>query len=342
MAVVRYGEPLVEIEVPEPELTPGHALIDVLTCGICFSDVKTTRGEMPYSPNLRLPHVPGHEVCGRVVATSPPGVFAANDLVVVHHYWPCGRCRWCLAGNENLCSHLKAWLGFTDPGGLQERLAVPLDRLFRVPLGIDPVHAAPMTCALGTAYRAVVTQGGVRAGMSVAVIGLGGVGIHALQIAATSGATVVGLDVSARALEVAASLGFTAVDAGDPEPGLAVNGGVNADGFDVVIVTAGAESAYGRADELVRKGGTIVAVGYAMGARFSIATPRMVLDEIMVRGSRYVSRAELGSAIELVRTGRVKPIVDVVKPLAAVNEAFEELVAGRIVGRVVLQVSSNL
>jgi D-arabinose 1-dehydrogenase-like Zn-dependent alcohol dehydrogenase len=341
MAVVAYGDPLVEIDVPEPELKPGFALVDVLACGVCFSDVKTARGQMPFSADLALPHIPGHEVCGRVVATSSGGAFSEGDLVVVHHYWPCGRCRRCKAGDENLCSDLTAWMGFTHPGGFQERLAVPLDRLLRVPAGIDPTEAAPMTCALGTAYRAVITQGDLRAGMSAAVIGLGGVGIHALQVASAAGATVVGLDVSTRALEVARSLGLNALDATEDNLGALVAQAVGDQGFDLVIVTAGSEPAYTQAAELVRKGGRIVGVGYAMTTRLSLATPRLVLDEIEIRGSRYVSRGELESAMELVRTGRVRPIVDTVKPLEEVNDAFDELTAGGVVGRVVLRVADR-
>jgi D-arabinose 1-dehydrogenase-like Zn-dependent alcohol dehydrogenase len=137
------------------------------------------RGLMPYSDALHLPHVPGHEICSRVIATDPACALEAGTVVLVHHYWPCGRCSRCRAGDENLCLNLTAWTGFTDPGGFQEQLVVPLDRLAVVPAGIDPVAAAPMSCALGTAYRAVVTRGGVRAGMRAAVVGLRGVGIHA-------------------------------------------------------------------------------------------------------------------------------------------------------------------
>src|SRR5581483_8700832 len=162
-------------------------------------DVKTSRGQMPFSATLSLPHVPGHEICGRVVASEPAGLLEPGELVIVYHYLPCGRCRRCRAGDEQLCLELEGWLGFTEPGGFQERLVVPVERLLRVPAGIDPVTAAPMTCALGTAYRAVATRAGAKPGSTVAVIGLGGVGIHALQVAAASGAAAVGLEVSERA-----------------------------------------------------------------------------------------------------------------------------------------------
>jgi alcohol dehydrogenase len=340
MAVVDYDEPLVEIDVPEPELRPGTALIEVLTCGVCFSDVKTSRGHMPFSQSLALPHVPGHEICGRVLATEPAGLYEPGELVVVYHYVPCGRCPRCRAGDETLCLDLQGWMGFTDPGGFQERLVVPAERLVRVH-GLDPVGAATVNCALGTAYRAVVTRAQAAPGATVAVVGLGGVGIHALQVAAAAGAIAVGVDPSARAREVAADLGLPAFDTDsfDKEtPGVEP---VAVEGFDAVVVTAGAEAAYRQAVEIVRKGGRIICVGYALDSDIRIATPRLVLDEIAVLGSRYVGRAELARAIELVALGRVKPVVDVVRPLREVNDAYDDLIGGRIVGRTVLTVSDD-
>lgn len=336
MAVVDYNRPLEAVEVPEPALLTGHAVIEVLACGVCFSDIKTSRGAMPYSGELALPHIPGHEICGRVVETNPAGAIEPGTLVVVYHYWPCGRCRRCRAGDENLCADLRAWLGFTHDGGFRERLAVPFDRLFTVPVGIDPVHAAPMTCAVGTAYRAAVTRGGVEPGGTVAVIGLGGVGIHALQIAAASGALAVGLDVSARSLEVAAGLGLAAHDAASFETATSEISQVADEGFDVVIVTAGSEAAFRQGTQIVRKGGRIVAVGYAVGLPFSIDTAGLALGEVEVVGSRYVSRDELGRAIELVGSGQIRTIVDSIRPLDEVNEAYDDLTSGKIVGRVVL------
>src|SRR5687768_16290088 len=84
MAVTGYGAPLEMVEVPEHRLIPGHALIEVLTCGVCFSDLKTARGNMPFSEDLNLPHIPGHEICGRVLDTDPPGAVEPGTRVVVY------------------------------------------------------------------------------------------------------------------------------------------------------------------------------------------------------------------------------------------------------------------
>lgn len=334
MAVTSYSRPLEELDLPEPELRPGHALLEVLACGVCFSDVKTSRGHMPYSDELALPHVPGHEICGRVLATNPPGEIEEGTRVVVYHYTPCGRCARCRAGEENLCTNLRAWVGFTHQGGFAERVVVPLDRLFPIPDSVETLRAGPMTCALGTAYRAVVGRGEVTAGSRVALIGLGGVGIHAAQIARHAGAEVVGIDRSERALAVARELGIDARAAEDASIEEAAP-----DGFDVVIDMVGRTETLERAAELARPGGRIVGVGYAPGQRLSVETPRFVLGELEFVGSRYVARDELERAIRMVAQGHVKIVVDEVRPLAEVNDVFAQLEGGELVGRAVLDVA---
>jgi D-arabinose 1-dehydrogenase-like Zn-dependent alcohol dehydrogenase len=323
MVVTGYGEPLEPVDVPPPDLRPGTARLEILTCGVCYSDVKTARGRMPFSGSLPLPHVCGHEICARVLETDPAGALEPGSMVVVYHVWPCRRCDRCRAGVEQLCRAPEAWAGFSHPGGFQEQLVAPLDRLTVVPEGIDPVHAAPLTCALGTAYRAVLTRGRVTAGTNVVVIGLGGVGIHALQIAQAAGARASGIDVSERALDVARELGLTTS---------------LPDEVDVVVDTVGTPATIAQAERLVRPGGRIVAVGYGVDRSFELPSARFVLEEIEVVGSRYVARDELERAIRLVADGRVQTVVDRVLPLERADEAFAALEAGEVVGRVVLQI----
>jgi D-arabinose 1-dehydrogenase-like Zn-dependent alcohol dehydrogenase len=338
MAVRAYGEPLERIELEDPELRPGHALLEILTCGVCFSDVKTSRGRMPFSGELALPHIPGHEICARVVRSDPP-VLEPGTVVVVYHLWPCGRCSRCRAGIEQLCLDPQGWTGFRTPGGFQERLVAPLDRLTVVPPEIDPVRAAPLTCAIGTAYRAVTARARAQPGGRLVVIGLGGVGIHALQIAAAMGARTIGLDTSERALEVARGLGLEAHHAANPaaeEEILARSGG---DGVDAVVDTVGSAATLQQAFRLVRAGGRIVGVGYAVDSRIDLPTARFVLEEVELVGSRYVAMDELDRVVSLVADGRVEPVVDRVLPLSAANEAFDALESGEVVGRVVLDVA---
>ena len=339
MAVTAYGDPLQPLELEPPELPSGHARLEVQTCGICFSDVKTSRGRMPFSGRLRLPHVPGHEICGRVLETDPAGAIEPGTLVVVYHLWPCRRCARCRAGEENICLDPQAWAGFTDPGGFQEQLVAPLDRLTLVPPNLDAVHAAPLTCALGTAYRAVVTRGRVGPGSRAVVIGLGGVGIHALQIAHAAGASAVGIDISEGAVAAAGELGLAAHRSDDPETEERLLAATDGEGADVVVDTVGHPATFSQAERLVRAGGRIVGVGYALESLLELPTARFVLEEKELVGSRYMRMDELERAIRLVAEGRIRTVVGRVGPLERANQGLEAVEAGQVVGRVVLDVA---
>jgi propanol-preferring alcohol dehydrogenase len=339
MAVTNYGGPLEEIDAPEPAVPVGYALVEILTCGVCFSDVKTSRGQMPFSEDLVLPHIPGHEIFGRVLRTEPPGLVEEGMRAVVYHYWPCRRCPACRRGDETLCARLVGWAGFTHQGGFTERIAVPVDRLIPIPDAIDPVHAAPMSCALGTAYRSVVTRGGVDGGSTCVIIGLGGVGIHAAQVARAAGATVVGLDVREPALEATRSLGLDARRS-DDDDALADLTGTNGEGVDVVVDTVGHDDTLASARRLVRKGGRVVAVGYTPTSSLSVPTARLVLDEVDYVGSRFAHRDDLARAVSLVERGLVHTVVGLVRPLGKVDEVFDALEDGSVVGRAVLEIGS--
>jgi D-arabinose 1-dehydrogenase-like Zn-dependent alcohol dehydrogenase len=125
MAVVDYARPLERIDLPVPEPGPGAVLVRILYCGVCYSDVKTATGRMPYSAELRLPHVPGHEIAGEVAAVGPGATLREGQRVVVYNYWGCGACRSCRAGEENLCLALRGWVGFTSPGGSRSTSPFP-------------------------------------------------------------------------------------------------------------------------------------------------------------------------------------------------------------------------
>ncbi len=339
MAVTSYGGRLEEIDAPEPIVPAGYALVEIITCGVCFSDVKTSRGQMPFSEELELPHVPGHEIFGLVLRTEPPGLVEEGTRAVVYHYWPCGRCPACRRGDETLCARLVGWAGFMHQGGFTERIAVPVDRLVPIPGTIDPVHAAPMSCALGTAYRSVVTRGRVEGGSSCVIIGLGGVGIHAAQVARAAGATVVGFDIREPALEATRSLGLDARRSDDDEA-IADLADTKGEGVDVVVDTVGHDGTLTTARRLVRKGGRVVAVGYTPTSSLRVPTARLVLDEVDYVGSRFAHRDDLARAMALVERGLVRTVVGLVRPLGEVDDVFRALEEGSVVGRAVLEIGS--
>jgi propanol-preferring alcohol dehydrogenase len=341
MAVVDYTRPLELLDLAVPEPGPGQVLVRVLYCGVCYSDLKTATGHMPFSSRLRLPHVPGHEVSGEVAAVGGDAALRQGQRVVVYNYWACGACRTCSAGEENICLDLKGWVGFTTPGGFQEYLDVPRSAVLPLPDSIPPEHAATLSCAIGTSYRAVVTRGQVAPGATVLVIGVGGVGLHAVQVARAAGARVLAVDTEPRKLERAREHGAVARALASAHAAEWVRENTDGAGADLVVDTAGKRESLALASAAVRIGGRVVLVGYTVGEAYPVPSAETVLGEVTYLGSRYVKRDELARAIQLVAAGAIRPVVDTVLDLEQANEAFARLQRGDPAGRVVLRVAGD-
>jgi 2-desacetyl-2-hydroxyethyl bacteriochlorophyllide A dehydrogenase len=337
MCVVDYGRPLELMERPRPSPAPGQALVEILACGLCFSDVKTVRGKMPYSASLELPHVPGHEISGRIVEANGDTSFPPGQRVVVFHCCACHRCPSCRRGQENLCQNLIAWVGFTHPGGFQEYVTAPLEYLIPVPESISPMVAPALTCAIGTAYRATAVRAGVGPGERVVVVGLGGVGVHAAQIAQASGARTLGIDRTDAKIEPARKVGIRSlarIDELDERAAEFTDG----EGADVVIETTGVPSMIEAARRISRPGARIVAVGYTVGEALQASSDQFVLWEYSLLGSRYATRADMENGIRLVADGLIQPVIGDVLELEEANAAIGRLEAGEAAGRLVLAV----
>ena len=229
----------------------------------------------------------------------------------------------------------------SSPGGFQEYLAVPDDCVLPLPDNVAPQRGGPLTCALGTAYHAVVTRGGLRAGESAVILGAGGVGLHAVQVARACGAAAYAVDVQAHRLAAAQEVGaFGAFPAGE-EAGARVREATRGLGADLVIDTVGHHGSVIAAAALARSGGRIVEVGYTTLAEEypPLPTERLVLGQLTVLGSRYATRRELRSAIGLVARGLVRPVISAEVPLEQANEALAMVAEDRATGRVIVRVS---
>ena len=329
----RPGEALRIEEVADPEPIDGGVVVRVRGAGVCHSDLHITQGDVPLP---RTPLVLGHENAG-IVESIGSGVsdFAPGDAVAVFGAWGCGDCALCRAGDENLCNML-GWPGIGVDGGWAERISVPHTRHL-IPLGdLDPVEAAPLTDAGLTPYRAIrralplVPPGG-----AIAVVGVGGLGHLAIQIARAIGPAprVIAVDVSRDKLESALALGADhAVEAG---AGAAdrireLTGG---EGAHAVIDLVGSDASLATAGASVARRGIVVLVGIAGGAlpfRFVGLPP-----ECLLTTSAWGTRAELEALLRLAARGLVQARVER-QPLEAVNDVLERLLAGGVDGRVVL------
>jgi 2-desacetyl-2-hydroxyethyl bacteriochlorophyllide A dehydrogenase len=329
MAVVDYAGPLRLIDIPQPGRGPGEVLVRIRYCGVCGSDVKIAHGQMGFSAGLPLPHVAGHEIVGVVADADGTAPVQPGTRVVVYDYDTCGSCPSCRAGRETTCSSLRRRVGFTDAGGFAEGIVVPWQLAIPLPDAIDDLSASALSCAIATAFRAVVTRGQVAAGERVLVSGAGGVGIHAAQIARAQGARVTAADPSAAARQMAGSLGIETTD--PAAAGAAV--------FDAIIETSGDPAVITQLVPRLSPGGRIVLVGYRPGRLSPTDTEALVLAEAAILGSRFATRADLHAAVALLASGAIRSVVTQEFAFADANQALDAVRAGRAVGRVTVRVS---
>ncbi len=200
-----YNQPLEPIERNRPQPGPGEILLKVKACGLCYTDIKIIKGEIP-PPIVTLPHVLGHEVAGEVVEIGQ-GVsgIAIGDLGVVYSYVTCHECPKCLTGRENICQNLRR-VGFELDGGFSEYLSIPAYNFCPFSKNLQTQKMAILADAIGTPYHAITRLAQVKAGQDVLIVGAGGLGLHAVQIAKLCGARVMVVDMNPDALALAKTL----------------------------------------------------------------------------------------------------------------------------------------
>jgi 2-desacetyl-2-hydroxyethyl bacteriochlorophyllide A dehydrogenase len=262
------GEVLVE-DVPEPEIShPQDAIVQVLASGICGSDLHIYHGRVPVEQGFTI----GHEYVGTVAEVgSDVERVAVGDLVLGCFHSACGTCVACVRGDYHRCQRGRTFghgshLG-NLPGAQAERLLVPRANLTlrRVPEGMSPDVALFAGDVMGTGYHAIA-HAGTRAGDTVAVLGLGPVGLCAVQAArATGAAQVFAIDTVQARLELARSFGATAVHLTEEDPKGVVRGATERLGVDVVVDAVGDPGPLGLAISLCRDAGTISGIGAYAG-----------------------------------------------------------------------------
>jgi 2-desacetyl-2-hydroxyethyl bacteriochlorophyllide A dehydrogenase len=334
MVLEAFGAPLVLRERPTPEPGPGEVLVKVEACGVCGTDLKVTAGKLA---DVRTPVVPGHEVAG-VVAALGDGVEGVRpgQRVTCYYYVSCGRCRNCRSGRETICLDLKGRVGFTRDGGFAEYLVVPAENVLPIPDGMTFEDAAVLEDAVATPYHALVTRGGLVAGETVLIMGCGGLGIHALQVAKSAGAHVIAVDIDPSHLEEASRHGADATVLYDPAGYRQAVRALARDGVDMVVETVTQPETIRLNAEVLIPGGRLVLIGYTPGLEVSLETSRTVLSELTVVPSRASGRHEVARAVELVARGAVRPVIAERMPLTEANRALDLLRQGKVLGRAVL------
>ncbi len=336
MVMEKFEVPLSfrEREVPTPGV--GEVLIKVGACGVCSTDLKIWQGKHPLV--RKLPLIPGHEVSGEIVEVGK-GVDAGHigKHVVVTSYLFCGECNFCRSGRENLCSNLGGIIGLTEDGGYSEYLKVPVKYLFFISEDIPFEEAAIIPDAIATSYHALTSKVKIQQGETLAVIGAGGLGLHAIQIAKVFGARVIAIDIKEKSLALAKEMGsdvaLRAKNDNLVEEIMDLSGGKGVDG---VIDFVGDPRMENLALNILKVAGRFVAVGYNPEKPFQVNSMLLVSKELEIYGSRACGRDDVKQVIDLVTSSKIKPFIGEIHPLVEANLVLDKLGRGDIVGRSVL------
>jgi propanol-preferring alcohol dehydrogenase len=330
--VHEFKQPLVVEEVAARALAPGQIRVKVEASGLCHTDIHAAHGDWPVKPSP--PFVPGHEGVG-IVTELGPGVteVAIGDRVAMPWLgYACGTCDHCVSGWETLCLEQKN-MGYSIDGGFGEFATAYARYVVKVPEGIDPFDAAPLTCAGVTTYKAIKVAG-TRSSDLVAVFGVGGLGHMAIQYARIAGGRVIAVDLIDEKLELARELGaeFT-VNAANEDPIEAIQ---MLGGADQAIALAVSPRSFEQAYKSLRRGGTLVFVALPADNEMRLPIFETVLNGITVVGSIVGTRTDLREVFELHVAGMTH-VTREVRPLADVNEAIADVEAGRVTARVVFE-----
>lgn len=340
LAFTEFGGPekLILQNVPDPKLGEDEVLIRVRACALNHVDLFVREG----LPGLRtpLPFWTGCDIAGDIVEVGAAvrGV-SVGERVIVNPSLSCGRCEFCLRGDDCLCLSY-GLIGEHVPGGLAELVKVPGDNVLKLPEHVSYEDGASFVLTNMTAWRMVVTQGQVCPGQDVLILGVGGgVSSTAVQIAKLCGARVIVTSSSDRKLERARELGADVlINYAQQDWARTVRELTRYRGVDVVIENVGAAT-WKQSLRALCKGGRLVTCGATTGPIGETDIRVVFWNQLHIVGSTMATRKEFQEVMRLFFAGKLRPIVDEVIPLAEGAAAQRRLAEGRQFGKIVLRVS---
>jgi alcohol dehydrogenase len=297
------------VTVPDPVPKSHGVVVKVMATGVCRSD---WHGWVGHDVDIKLPHVPGHELAGIVEAVGKDVTkWRRGDRVTVPFVGGCGSCPQCHSGNQQVCD-AQFQPGFTHWGSFAEYVSIHYadTNVVRLPNVIDFATAASLGCRFATSFRAVVDQGRVTAGQWVAVHGCGGVGLSAIMIANAIGANVVAVDIADNKLALAQSLGaaYTVNATRNPDVVEAIFE-ITDGGAHVSIDALGHPQTCFNSINSLRKRGRHIQVGLMLGDHGEPPIPmaKVISHELEIYGSHGMQAHRYDAMFAMLKSGRLAP-----------------------------------
>ncbi|GAA3512654.1 zinc-dependent alcohol dehydrogenase family protein [Aeromicrobium panaciterrae] len=314
------------VTVDDPACPQSGVVIRVEATGLCRSD---WHGWMGHDSDIRLPHVPGHELAGTIVEVGPNARgLSSGDRVTTPFVIACGRCATCKRGDQQVCEDQQQ-PGFTQWGSFAEYVAIDRSdaNVVSVPGSMSMEVAASLGCRFSTAYRVVTQVGLVESGEWVAVHGCGGVGLSAVMIAVARGARVVAIDLAPESLELATKLGAVATINAN-EDVVSQVWDVTGGGADLSLDALGSADTMVNSLRSLRRRGRHVQVGLLAGKDSSAPVPMdlVIGSELQVLGSHGMSAWSYPAMMAEITDGLLNPQL-LVRDLITLDEAPVRLAA---------------
>jgi 2-desacetyl-2-hydroxyethyl bacteriochlorophyllide A dehydrogenase len=290
--------------IPIPQLVSDDVLVDIRAAGICHSDINYRDG---VSPVARFPITLGHEIAG-VVAKKADHIagIEEGDRVSVHYVISCGKCSFCTSDSENYCTEYRM-IGKDVDGGFAEYVRVPARNVLKVPESIPFDQAAILGCAVSTAYHAL-KRGRTKSGDTILVNGVGGLGVHAVQLASKifGAGEVIAVDVLEEKLQVASKLGANElVNSSEVDPEAQIREITKGKLVDVALDFVGRRNTIENALRWTSKGGRVIIVGISQEEVCISPYTTVIGKEMEIIGVNDHLKSELAQLIEYVESGRL-------------------------------------
>ena len=330
VVIASYGGSLQATRRPVPRPGPGEVLVRVRASGLCSTDLHLLSGRQPLGD---LPRIVGHELAGDVVEPGN-GVtqWRPGDRVTAAIDVTCGRCRYCLAGETQLCRAMKR-IGFERDGGHADYVVVPGANLVALDAEISYEAAAILPDAVACMYHSLIHQGGVGVGQRILILGVGGLGIHGVQIARSAGAEVLATSRQPQRVALAEQYGAVGVNTAHESLEAAVARFTDGEGVDVVVDNIGNRASVRQGLAALRPGGKFLVVAY-LDETFEVPSLPLFKTEQQIIGCRGSTKQDLIDVVRLVRTGQVTPVLGASYALERIQEAVARLESGDLVGRI--------
>jgi len=326
---------LIYTDFTEPEISPSEVLVKVNACGINHLDIWVREGMAGIT--IPLPHIPGCEIIGEIagVGSAVKGL-SVGQRVLIAPGINCGRCEYCLSSNDSLCHEFRI-MGLQVDGGYAEYAKAPAENIIPISERLSFEEWAAVPLVFLTAWHMLKTRAGLSTGETVLIHAAGsGIGSAAIQIAKLSGAEVITTVGNDEKLEKAKKLGADHLINYSKEDFVnKVNEFTDNRGVDVVFEHIGPET-WEKSLSCLKRGGRIVTCGATSGSTVSFDLRFLFAKQLSISGCYMGSRKELMDVLRLIESGRLKPVVDSVFPLADAAAAQTKMLNRKQFGKIVL------